>query len=463
MIVKMHARGKGGGSGPVEYLLGKEHDRAGATLDRGDPELIEALINSSPYEKKYTSGVLSFAEADLDRATKDKIMSSFEKALLPGLEKNQYSCLWVEHKDKARLELNFVVPNIELQTGKRLQPYYHQADKPRINAWKVVINSSLNLHDPDHPKNKRELVTPRDLPPQKQAVCEAITDGLLNLMDTGKVKNRQDIKAVLEAQGFYIARETKKSISIADPEGGRNIRLKGQIYEQDFRFSEKFRGDIEAASERYESEIKGRIQQARSVYRRGIEIKRAENEKRHPRTAAEINQINIKNVVMDTPHVRESTGDELGHYSLSRELDKRKSSRDSSTKKDLTNIETARRENTDRSVWERKDALREDRSRRRSIREKQNISVDDTRGLLNDRTRKTTVERIRHITERARTATSRLSERVQTIGRHVFNYIEREQISERPSHTLERSSVELERATNEEKVRHRQQERGLAR
>lgn len=463
MIVKMHARGKGGGSGPVEYLLGKEHNRVGATLDRGDPELIEALINSSHYEKKYTSGVLSFAEADLDRATKDKIMSSFEKALLPGLEKNQYSCLWVEHKDKARLELNFVVPNIELQTGKRLQPYYHQADKPRINAWKVVINSSLNLHDPDHPKNKRELVTPRDLPPQKQAVCEAITDGLLNLMDTGKVKNRQDIKAVLEAQGFYIARETKKSISIADPEGGRNIRLKGQIYEQDFRFSEKFRGDIEAASERYESEIKGRIQQARSVYRRGIEIKRAENEKRHPRTTAELNQINIKNVVMDTPHVRESTGDELGHYSLSRELDKRKLSRDSSTKKDLTNIETARRENTDRGVWERKDALREDRSRRRSIREKQNISVDDTRGLLNDRTRKTTVERIRHITERARTATSRLSERVQTIGRHVFNYIERKQAPERPSHTLERSSVELERATNEAKVRHRQQERGLAR
>lgn len=463
MIVKMHARGKGGGSGPVEYLLGKEHDRAGATLDRGDPELIEALINSSHYEKKYTSGVLSFAEADLDRATKDKIMSSFEKALLPGLEKNQYSCLWVEHKDKARLELNFVVPNIELQTGKRLQPYYHQADKPRINAWKVVINSSLNLHDPDHPKNKRELVTPRDLPPQKQAVCEAITDGLLNLMDTGKVKNRQDIKAVLEAQGFYIARETKKSISIADPEGGRNIRLKGQIYEQDFRFSEKFRGDIEAASERYESEIKGRIQQARSVYRRGIEIKRAENEKRHPRTTAELNQINIKNVVMDTPHVRESTGDELGHYSLSRELDKRKLSRDSGTKKDLKNIETARWENTDRGVWERKDALREDRSRRRSIREKQNISVDDTRGLLNDRTRKTTVERIRHITERARTATSRLSECVQTIGRHVFNYIERKQAPERPSHTLERSSVELERATNEAKVRHRQQERGLER
>ncbi|WP_460182066.1 hypothetical protein, partial [Escherichia coli] len=37
-------------------------------------------------------------------------------------EKNQYSILWVEHQDKGRLELNFVIPNMELQTGKRLQP-----------------------------------------------------------------------------------------------------------------------------------------------------------------------------------------------------------------------------------------------------------------------------------------------------------------------------------------------------
>ncbi|WP_149022820.1 relaxase/mobilization nuclease domain-containing protein, partial [Salmonella enterica] len=43
---------------------------------------------------------------------------------------NQYSILWVEHQDKGRLELNFVIPNMELQTGKRLQPYYDRADRP---------------------------------------------------------------------------------------------------------------------------------------------------------------------------------------------------------------------------------------------------------------------------------------------------------------------------------------------
>ena len=84
MIVKFHARGVGRGSGPVDYLLGPQRDREGATLDRGDPGLIEALIDSSPYAKKYTSGVLSFQEADLPREDKDKLMDSFERALLPG-------------------------------------------------------------------------------------------------------------------------------------------------------------------------------------------------------------------------------------------------------------------------------------------------------------------------------------------------------------------------------------------
>ena len=51
------------------------------------------------------------------------MMASFERYDARS-RKNQYSILWVEHQDKGRLELNFVIPNMELQSGKRLQPYY---------------------------------------------------------------------------------------------------------------------------------------------------------------------------------------------------------------------------------------------------------------------------------------------------------------------------------------------------
>jgi len=197
MIVKFHSTGTGRGSGPVEYLLGKDGQRDGATLDRGDPASIVALINSSPYAKKYTSGVLSFAESDLSREAKDKLMSSFESALLPGLDKNQFSCLWVEHRDKGRLELNFVVPNIELQSGKRLQPYFDRVDRPRINAWQTIQNEELQLHDPNDPANKRELVTANNLSKSKVLAAEQITYGLLKLAESGEIRHRDYVKKCL--------------------------------------------------------------------------------------------------------------------------------------------------------------------------------------------------------------------------------------------------------------------------
>jgi len=454
MIVKIHARGSGGGSGPVEYLLGKDGDREGATLDRGNPKEIEKLIDSSPYAKKYTSGVLSFAEADLDRKTKDNLMSSFEKALLPGLDADQYSCLWVEHRDKGRLELNFVVPNIELQTGKRLQPYYHRADKPRINAWKVVVNGALDLHDPDNPKNKRELVTSRDLPIIKKDACEAITDGLLNLMDAGKIKNRDDIKNILKEQGFDIARETPKSISISDPEGGRNIRLKGHIYEQDFRFSEKLRGEITAASDRYEADIKERVQQARSVYRKGVEIKRTENERRYPRTESASKMLNIKDMVLDSSHVNQPSFGELGRALLSREPNKKEFGGHQRTESKDERI---------RKIQRQSDHVRRSELPSATERGDNSRHISDGNGQVcnqveinYDRIRKAAFERIRDFTGTAREATSRLSERVQKIGGNVFNYLEGKQDTQRTSKSLERSSVELEQAISKAEIKPQQ-------
>ena len=283
MIIKIHSRGVGSGSGPVDYLLGKDRDREDARLDRGDPEQMIQLIDSSQFAQKYTSGVLSFAERDLDEHQKQQIMDSFERTLLPGLDKDQYSVLWVQHQDKDRLELNFVVANVELQSGKRLQPYYDPVDRPRLNAWKDLVNDHYQLHDPNDPINKRELCTPNNLPKHKEEASKAITDGLLKVAESGNIKSRNDVIKTLEGAGFEIARSTPKSISIKDPDGGRNIRLKGKIYEQDFRFGQELRADIEAASQRYRADRSERIEAARKTLDRLTERKRDSYEYRYPR------------------------------------------------------------------------------------------------------------------------------------------------------------------------------------
>ncbi len=267
MIVKFHPRGRGGGAGPVDYLLGKDRQRDGAIVLQGKPEEVRELIDASPYAKKYTSGVLSFAEQDLPPGQREKLMASFERVLMPGLDKDQYSVLWVEHRDKGRLELNFLVPNTELLTGRRLQPYYDRADRPRIDAWQTVVNGRLGLHDPNAPENRRALVTPSSLPKTKQEAAEAITRGLLALASSGELKTRQDVTEALESAGFEVVRTTKSSISIADPDGGRNIRLKGAIYEQSFNAGEGLRAEIESAAAEYRRNAESRIQRARKSVR----------------------------------------------------------------------------------------------------------------------------------------------------------------------------------------------------
>ncbi|END88388.1 DNA relaxase mbeA domain protein, partial [Escherichia coli P0299483.3] len=110
-------------------------------------------------------------------------------------------------------------------------------DRPRIDAWQTVVNGRLGLHDPNAPENRRLLVTPSALPETKMEAAQAITRGLLALASSGELKTREDVTGALTAAGFEVVRTTKNSISIADPDGGRNIRLKGAIYEQSFSAS----------------------------------------------------------------------------------------------------------------------------------------------------------------------------------------------------------------------------------
>lgn len=295
MIVQFFNRGKGGGSGPIDYLLGKDRDREEAKLLRGDPEETAALIDSSDYAKKYTAGCLSFEESNIPAEQKRALMDSFEECIFAGLDKDQYNCLWVEHRDKGRLELNFVIPNIELLSGKRLQPYYYAADRGRVDAWRTMQNLTHGYSDPDDPAKRQSMTQAKDLPRNTQEAAQSITDGLEALALAGKVKSRADVLETLEKAGFEISRATPSSISIKNPDPkGRNIRLKGALYEQDFRFGEDLRADITHRSRQHRAANESRLRHATAKYQRGIEAKRAENNRRYTRPAVTHEQGSIQ-------------------------------------------------------------------------------------------------------------------------------------------------------------------------
>ena len=290
MIVEFFGRGRGAGSGPVDYLLGKNRDREKAEVLRGNPDETAAIIDSSAYAKKYTSGCLSFEESHVGEAKKRELMDSFEECLFPNMDKSQYNVLWVEHRDKGRLELNFVIPNIELETGKRLQPYYHNADLKRVDAWRTIQNIENGFSDPDDPAKRQTLVSAKDLPTAQKEAVTAINDGLTSLVQQGAITSRQELISTLEKGGFEIARQTKSSISIKNPEGGRNIRLKGAMYEQDFRFSQDLQGHIEQRSREHKQRVTERLGEAKERYSYGIERRAAELERRYPPKQPSVNR-----------------------------------------------------------------------------------------------------------------------------------------------------------------------------
>ena len=440
MIIKFHNRGVGRGSGPVGYLLGRDGNREGATLDRGNPAVIEALIDSSPYAKKYTSGVLSFAEADLPRATKDKLMSDFEKALLPGLEGNQYAVLWVEHRDKGRLELNFVVPNIELQSGKRLQPYFHKADNPRLDAWRTVVNGELKLHDPDDPLNRQAVITPKDLPRGHKEAAQAITDGLLRMAGAGEIQSRDDVRKALQGAGFSVVRETKNSLSIADPDGGRNIRLKGVLYEQDFRHGEGLRAELEAAGQRYREASERRVHEARESYLRGVEIKRGENERRYCRAQPEHGLAVAQNVDLDAgqhrPVLERNERDPLVSGGI-----------DSGAASQSPSLGGEGRQDKAGPVREEVGApLRAD-LRFQPGRLGEGYVLGGSEGVLNDGIGAGIVLRVRGFAERIRAAAQGMAGKLRELGEHVREHQARGREQPGSSETLDAASGRLNAAS----------------
>lgn len=282
MIVKILGNKGGGSAGAaIDYMLGKERDREGAVLLSGDPDLTARLADNLDFQNRYTVGVLSFEEANIEEQQKQEIMQSFEETLLAGLDRDQYDITWIEHTDKGRLELNFVIPNVELSTGKRLQPYFDQADRPLVENWKQVTNFNYGLSDPHSPDKAQAIKTlnSQNLPENIKEIKQQIGTAIAEQISNGNIQNRQDVVSTLENAGFQIARQTERSISIKNPDGKRNIRLEGVIYENR-QFDKQFAEEHSRAGQDYQRTSRERYETAFGKLQSLVESKQRGNQER---------------------------------------------------------------------------------------------------------------------------------------------------------------------------------------
>lgn len=320
MLIKFFARGRGSGSGPVDYVChteGREH--APPEVLRGDAVLTKNLIDSIDREWRYTSGVISFSLEDAPTPEQqEQVMDEFEKAAFAGLEPDQYDVLWVRHQhtEGGRVELHFVTPRMELTTGKALNiapPNWDKYFQPLQNA----LNYENQWADPnslEHARNTQKA-TENALRARDR---ESIGKYIETLVEASLVANRAEIIKALEEAGLEITRRGKDYISVKDPENPEQkaFRLKGAIYAENWTAEQLSRAaSIEAGSR--EATSRGDNGERAANARRELENnirKRAEfNSERYERPVEQIDA-DLKNRLEtdDLGSVRKSVFDTDG-------------------------------------------------------------------------------------------------------------------------------------------------------
>ncbi len=254
MLVKFWGTNQGGGDGDgsVNYLLNERVEQGTAKVLKGDANLTKSLLLSLTQKHKACVGCLSFEEPNIDESLKYELMESFENALFTENMQNRYNILWVEHTDKGRLELNFVIPRIDLITQKAFTPYYHSADITRIDIWKDYINLKHVFTNPKDLEKQHNMQCHNTKTPQGKELLETYEklDKLIQ-ENLGKLFNsREDIINFLKDNQCEVTRQGKDYISVKLPNEPKTKRLKGFYYHEKFRSITDIREQIREARQR---------------------------------------------------------------------------------------------------------------------------------------------------------------------------------------------------------------------
>ncbi|WP_187890404.1 relaxase/mobilization nuclease domain-containing protein, partial [Helicobacter pylori] len=239
MLVKFWGINQGGGDGDgsVNYLLNERVEQGTAKVLKGNANLTKSLLLSLTQKHKACVGCLSFEEPNIEESLKYELMESFENALLTQEMQGRYNILWVEHTDKGRLELNFVIPRIDLITQKAFTPYYHSADITRIDLWKDCINLKHNFTNPKNIEKRHNIQQHQTKNPKNKELLETYEklDKLIR-DNLGKLFNsRDDIINFLKDNQCEVNRQGKDYISVKLPNELKAKRLKGFYYHETFR------------------------------------------------------------------------------------------------------------------------------------------------------------------------------------------------------------------------------------
>ena len=246
MLAKFFKNKNGGSVAGINYLLNHRVKDGTAFVLKGSEVVTRQIVSNMTKKQKLCIGCLSFEEADIDLDIKQKVIDEFE-TLLFGEYKERFNILWVQHIDKGRLELNFAIPKIDLESGMAFNPYYDKKDRALIDTWQNLANFKFGFSDPKDPAKAHMLQGSRkEIGVIKDYIEleKILTDKFINQ----EFSCRGDILKALKDSDIEVTRVGKDYISIKLPNTKKAKRFKGDMFSEEFRnikSMEQLRGKTE--------------------------------------------------------------------------------------------------------------------------------------------------------------------------------------------------------------------------
>lgn len=257
MYIKFLKHGKGDPAKAASYLIAEldhlNRPRPDVQILRGDPHTFTAIAESIENEWKYTSGVIAWSKDDAPTNEEiSEVLDGFEKHAFAGLQPHQYHFTAVLHEeDDGSKHVHFLVPRIELDTGKALNiaPPGHEK---YFDPLRDYFNYSKGWSRPDNPILQHDTQTPDHVHFQDAAAIRAglkgkavndIREVIGSLIEQriyfDFIKDRTDVLDAVSELG-EVTRISDKFISLKLDGADKAIRLKGAFYESEFSVESYF-------------------------------------------------------------------------------------------------------------------------------------------------------------------------------------------------------------------------------
>jgi hypothetical protein len=289
-----------------------------------------------------------------------------------------------------------------------------------FEAERRQTNLSADVRDNMKDKEFKEMIY--------KHIDTAFTDGI--------IENRTDVVKALQDSNFVV-KESKNFLGIKK-RNGKNIRLKGVFYNENFTSREELKTDLERQEREHRADTYGELIEAREELDRLIQFKGNKISKQYPKEC--------KNFTMDVIHssdIQPNSGKLYGDTKQSNQLEQERISMDT--------------QDNDKQSRERSIHLYGEREAIQQQRENRNIH--QSRGLENDSTR-TAIPRS---TERSRTEQQELNDELKRARERIHEQYQRdsEQLQRDNEEATNHTHIAIERYNERAKATQSENEREL--